>query len=75
MVPTNSELGIQVAQYAIDSMDRAGISYIIWKQFYIAVNSTFTDQLIHGDKCQTVVSAATIARPRTYHLTDNKTLN
>ena len=32
MVPTNSELGDQVAQYAIDNMDRAGISYIIWKQ-------------------------------------------
>ena len=29
MVPTSSELGDQVAQYAIDNMDRAGISYVI----------------------------------------------
>lgn len=42
MVPTNSELGNQVAQYAIDNMDRAGISYIIWKQqFYMPVNNIY----------------------------------
>lgn len=42
MVPTNSELGDQVAQYAIDNMDCAGISYIIWKQqFYMPVNNIY----------------------------------
>lgn len=42
MVPTSSELGDQVAQYAIDNMDRAGISYIIWKQqFYMPVNNMY----------------------------------
>ena len=42
IVPTNSELGDQVAQYAIDNMDRAGISYIIWKQqFYMPVNNIY----------------------------------
>ena len=42
MVPTNSELGDQVAQYAIDNMDRAGISYTIWKQqFYMPVNNIY----------------------------------
>ena len=42
MVPTNSELGDQVAQYAIDNMDRAGISYILWKQqFYMPVNNIY----------------------------------
>ena len=42
MVPTNSELGDQVAQYAIDNMDRAGISYIIWKQqFYMPVDNMY----------------------------------
>ena len=42
MVPTNSELGDQVAQYAIDNMERAGISYIIWKQqFYMPVNNIY----------------------------------
>lgn len=42
MVPTNSELGDQVAQYAIDNMDHAGISYIIWKQqFYMPVNNIY----------------------------------
>ena len=42
MVPTNSDLGDQVAQYAIDNMDRAGISYIIWKQqFYMPVNNIY----------------------------------
>ena len=42
MVPTSSELGDQVAQYAIDNMDRAGISYIIWKQqFYMPVDNIY----------------------------------
>lgn len=42
MVPTSSELGDQVAQYAIDNMDRAGISYIIWKQqFYMPVDNMY----------------------------------
>lgn len=42
MVPTNSELGDQVAQYAIDNMDRAGISYVIWKQqFYMPVDNIY----------------------------------
>lgn len=42
MVPTSSELGDQVAQYAIDNMERAGISYIIWKQqFYMPVNNIY----------------------------------
>ena len=42
VVPTSSELGDQVAQYAIDKMDRAGISYIIWKQqFYMPVNNIY----------------------------------
>ena len=42
MVPTNSELGDQVAQYTIDNMDRAGISYIIWKQqFHMPVDNIY----------------------------------
>ena len=42
MVPTSSELGDQVAQYAIDNMDRAGISYVIWKQqFYMPVDNIY----------------------------------
>ena len=42
MVPTSSQLGDQVAQYAIDNMDRAGISYVIWKQqFYMPVNNIY----------------------------------
>ena len=42
MVPTSSDLGDQVAQYAIDNMDRAGISYIIWKQqFYMPVDNIY----------------------------------
>ena len=42
MVPTSSQLGDQVAQYAIDNMDRAGISYVIWKQqFYIPVDNIY----------------------------------
>lgn len=42
MVPTSSQLGDQVAQYAIDNMDRAGISYVIWKQqFYMSVDNMY----------------------------------
>ena len=42
MVPTSSELGDQFAQYAIDNMDRAGISYVIWKQqFYMPVDNIY----------------------------------
>lgn len=42
MVPTSSQLGDQVAQYAIDNMDRAGISYVIWKQqFYMPVDNMY----------------------------------
>lgn len=36
MVPVGSDLGDQVAQYAIDNMGRAGISYIIWEQKFYA---------------------------------------
>lgn len=42
MVPTSSQLGDQVAQYAIDNMDRSGISYVIWKQqFYMPVDNIY----------------------------------
>lgn len=42
MVPVSSQLGDEVAQYAIDNMDSAGISYIIWKQqFYAPVNNIY----------------------------------
>ena len=42
MVPTSSQFGDQVAQYAIDNMDRAGISYVIWKQqFYMPVDNIY----------------------------------
>lgn len=42
MVPVSSELGDAVAQYAIDNMDRADISYIIWKQqFYSPLNNYY----------------------------------
>ena len=42
MVPISSQLGDQVAQYAIDNMDRAGISYVIWKQqFYMPVDNIY----------------------------------
>lgn len=42
MVPVGSDLGDQIAQYAIDNMDRAGISYIIWEQkFYAPVNNIY----------------------------------
>lgn len=36
MVPVGSDLGDQVAQYVIDNMARADVSYIIWEQkFYM----------------------------------------
>lgn len=36
MVPENSALGDQVAQYVIDHMAERGISYVIWKQRFYA---------------------------------------
>ncbi|HER4541300.1 TPA: LysM peptidoglycan-binding domain-containing protein [Streptococcus pyogenes NGAS719] len=36
MVPENSALGDQVAQYAIDHMAERGISYVIWEQRFYA---------------------------------------
>lgn len=36
MVPENSALGDQVAQYAIDHTAERGISYVIWKQRFYA---------------------------------------
>lgn len=42
MVPVGSDLGDQVAQYAIDHMAENGISYIIWEQqFYGPVNNIY----------------------------------
>ena len=42
MVPESSELGDQVAQYAIDSIGANNISYIIWKQrFYSPYDSIY----------------------------------
>ncbi|VHH79332.1 LysM peptidoglycan-binding domain-containing protein [Streptococcus pyogenes] len=42
MVPENSALGDQVAQYAIDHMAERGISYVIWKQrFYAPFSSIY----------------------------------
>ncbi len=42
MVPVGSDLGDQVAQYAIDNMVSANISYIIWEQqFYAPVNNIY----------------------------------
>ena len=42
MVPVGSDLGDQVAQYAIDNMASANISYIIWEQqFYAPVNNIY----------------------------------
>lgn len=36
MVPESSEIGDQVAQYAINHIEENGISYIIWKQRFYA---------------------------------------
>lgn len=42
MVPVGSDIGDQVAQYAVDNISNAGISYIIWEQqFYAPVNSIY----------------------------------
>ena len=42
MVPVGSEVGNQVAQYAVDNISNAGISYIIYKQqFYAPVNNIY----------------------------------
>lgn len=42
MVPESSDLGDQVAQYAIDHMADRGISYVIWKQkFYAPVSNIY----------------------------------
>lgn len=42
MVPVGSEIGDQVAQYAVDNIANAGISYIIYEQkFYAPVNNIY----------------------------------
>ena len=42
MVPVGSDLGDSIAQYAIDRMGTANISYVIWKQsFYSPGNSIY----------------------------------
>ena len=42
MVPESSQLGDDVAQFAIDNMQAAGITYIIWKQrFYMGVENIY----------------------------------
>ncbi|KXT73032.1 surface immunogenic protein [Streptococcus sp. DD10] len=42
MVPVGSALGDQVAQYVIDNMARADVSYIIWNQkFYMPINNIY----------------------------------
>lgn len=42
MVPVGSEVGDQVAQYAVDNISNAGISYVIYKQqFYAPVNNIY----------------------------------
>ena len=42
MVPTSSELGDQVAQYAVDNISNAGISYVIYRQqFYAPVDNIY----------------------------------
>ena len=42
MVPVGSAVGDQVAQYAVDNISNAGISYIIYKQqFYAPVNNIY----------------------------------
>lgn len=42
MVPDGSKLGDDVAQFAIDNMEAAGITYIIWKQrFYMGVDNKY----------------------------------
>ena len=42
MVPVGSEVGNQVAQYAVDNISNAGISYIIYRQqFYAPVDNIY----------------------------------
>ncbi len=42
MVPDGSKLGDDVAQFAIDNMEAAGITYVIWKQrFYMGVDNKY----------------------------------
>ena len=42
MVPVGSEVGNQVAQYAVDNIANAGISYVIYRQqFYAPVNNIY----------------------------------
>ena len=42
MVPESSQLGDDVAQFAIDNMQAAGITYVIWKQrFYMGVENIY----------------------------------
>lgn len=42
MVPEGSKLGDDVAQFAIDNKEAAGITYIIWKQrFYMGVDNKY----------------------------------
>ena len=56
MVPVGSVVGNQVAQYAVDNISNAGISYVIYRQQFYAPVDISTDQLTHGTKCQTVVA-------------------
>ena len=42
MVPVGSEVGNQVAQYAVDNIANAGISYVIYRQhFYAPVDNIY----------------------------------
>ena len=42
MVPESSQLGDDIAQFAIDNMGPAGITYVIWKQrFYMGVENIY----------------------------------
>ena len=42
MVPEGSDLGDQVAQYAVSNMEANGISYVIWEQqFYAPTNNVY----------------------------------
>ena len=42
MVPVGSEVGNQVAQYAVDNISNAGISYVIYRQqFYAPVDNIY----------------------------------
>lgn len=42
MVPVDSKLGDDIAQYAIDNIEEAGITYVIWKQrFYMPQDNIY----------------------------------